>query len=107
MSHILQQKVTNMRNMQVVKLDRRYKAFHRGFTHAISAPSYSAECHAVCKAFEKMYGFVFSKVFSKSYCKFTVSRPARYYGSIPDRYTYYAVRNEEMLTSVLMLIQRK
>jgi hypothetical protein len=87
--------------MKVIKLDRRFKAYQFGFTHAIKFKDWiDGDARKVASAFSDMYGWDWD--YTKPYKSFHGKRN-RYTGNRPQ---YFAVKNEAVITQVLLKMER-
>jgi hypothetical protein len=86
--------------MKVIKLDRRFKAYQFGFTHAIKFTNwFTSEARAVSSALYDIYGWDWD--YTKPYKSF-VGKKSRYTGVRPQ---YFAVKNESIITQVLLKME--
>jgi hypothetical protein len=87
--------------MKVIKLDRRFKAYKFGFTHAIYFPDWiNGDVRSVASAFQSMYGWDWD--YSKPYKGFHGKRNI----STGLRPQYFAVKNESLITQVLLKMEK-
>lgn len=85
--------------MKVIKLDRRFKAFQHGYTHAVKCDDWiSKEAREIERVLHEMYGWDWD--YTKPYKSFSGRRIA---GSPTTR--YYAVKNETIITQVLLKME--
>jgi hypothetical protein len=87
--------------MKVIKLDRRFKAYKFGYTHAIKFPDFiDSDARKVASAFHDMYGWDYC--YEKPYKGFYGKRDK----DTGHRPQYFAVKNESMITQVLLKMER-
>ena len=85
--------------MRVIKLNRRFKVFQHGYTHALKLNDWiSKEARQIEQIFHDMYGWDWD--YSKPYKSFSGRRVA---GNPTVR--YYAVKNESVITQVLLKLE--
>lgn len=84
--------------MEVVKLNRRFTAFKHGFTHAIRFDNWNEDANKVEQALRKRYGWDWG--WEKEWKGFRGAARTTSY----DRPQYYALRNEAMVSQILLSI---
>lgn len=85
--------------MKVIKLDRRFKVYKEGYSHAIRCHDWiSKEARQLEKIFVEMFGYDwgYEKPYKSFYgkTKFNHVRPK-----------YFAVKNEALITQVLLKLE--
>jgi hypothetical protein len=88
--------------MKVIKLDRRFKAYKFGYTHAIKFPDFiGSDVRKVASAFYDLYGwdYCYDKPYKGFYSKRNKDNGLRA--------QYFAVKNESIITQVLLKMEMK
>lgn len=84
--------------MEVVKLNRRFTAFKHGFTHAIRFTEWNEQVINVERVLRNRYGWDWG--WEKEWKGFRGAPRSTSY----DRPYYYALRNEAMVSQILLSI---